>query len=161
QHRVAARAEQLERVEQHGVVARMEPDGGLVEDVAHAAQVRAELRGEPDALPLAPRERVGAPVEGQVREPDLGEEAEARQDLLERPLGDRRFAGRSSATWNGTSAPASSERAGSRIASGSRSTVTPAPAQAGQAPWRLLNENRRGSRASKPRPQAGQKSRSE
>src|SRR5439155_512108 len=51
-----------------------------------------ELCGEPDALRLAARERVGAPVEGQIGEADLGEEAEARQDLLERPLGDRRLA---------------------------------------------------------------------
>ena len=46
-----------ERVEQDRVVARMQADGRLVEHVAHAAQVRAELRREPDALRLAARQR--------------------------------------------------------------------------------------------------------
>jgi hypothetical protein len=35
----------------------MQADGRLVEHVAHALQVRAELRREPDALRLAARER--------------------------------------------------------------------------------------------------------
>jgi hypothetical protein len=55
--RVALGAELLQRVEQDLVVARMQADGRLVEDVADAAQVRAELRREPDALRLAARER--------------------------------------------------------------------------------------------------------
>ena len=45
--------ERFERVEQRVVVARMQADGRLVEHVEHAAQVRAELRGEPDALGFA------------------------------------------------------------------------------------------------------------
>src|SRR5207249_10565763 len=52
-----------------------------------------ELRCQPDALCLAARERVGAPVEGQIAEADLAEEAEAGDDLLERALGHRRVAG--------------------------------------------------------------------
>src|SRR6476646_8447393 len=45
----------LERVEQHAVVARVQANGRLVEDIGDAAQVGAELRGEPDALRLAAR----------------------------------------------------------------------------------------------------------
>ena len=49
--------------EQRCVVARMQADGRLVEHVEHAAQVGAELRGEPDALGFAAAERVGGAVE--------------------------------------------------------------------------------------------------
>src|SRR5262249_6036519 len=62
-HRVPAATELLQRVEEHRVVARMEADRRLVEDVADAAQVRAELGGEPDALRLAAGERVGPAIE--------------------------------------------------------------------------------------------------
>ena len=53
------------------VVALVEADRRLVEDVEHADQARADLRGEPDALPLAARQRGRRAVEGQVLEPDL------------------------------------------------------------------------------------------
>src|SRR5690606_9926143 len=56
-------------------------DRRLVQDVAHPAQVRAELRGEPDALRLPARERRRGPIERQVAEPDLLQEREARGDL--------------------------------------------------------------------------------
>jgi hypothetical protein len=69
----------------------VEADGGLVEDV-NAAQVGAELRGEPDALALAPRQRVRAPVEAEIAEPDLLEEREPRPDLAQRALRDRALA---------------------------------------------------------------------
>ena len=59
QYRVALGAEAVEGVEEAGVVARVEPDGGLVEHVAHPAKVRAELRREPDALRFAAAERRG------------------------------------------------------------------------------------------------------
>ena len=55
--RVAVLREQGQRVEQHLVVARMQADGGLVEHVAHALQVRAQLSGQADALRLAARQR--------------------------------------------------------------------------------------------------------
>src|SRR5207244_7683510 len=60
---------------------------------ADAAQVRPELRRQADALRLAARERIGAPVERQVAEPHLAQEAETREDLLECALRDRRIAG--------------------------------------------------------------------
>ena len=45
-------AERDEGFEEGGVVARVEADGGLVEDVEDAAEVGAELGGEADALGL-------------------------------------------------------------------------------------------------------------
>ena len=53
QHRVAHVAQVRERFEQPLVVARMQPDRRLVEHVEHAAQLGADLRGQPDALRLA------------------------------------------------------------------------------------------------------------
>ena len=69
--RVALRVELLQRVEQDAVVARVQADRRLVEDVADAAQVGAELRREPDALRLAARERRRRAVEREVAEADL------------------------------------------------------------------------------------------
>ncbi len=71
----------LQRVEQDAVVARVQADGRLVEHVAHALQVAAELRREADALRLAARERRRGAVERQVAEADLLEELEAAADL--------------------------------------------------------------------------------
>ena len=77
EQRVALAAELLERVEQHAVVARMQADRRLVEHVADAAQVRAELRRQPDALGLAARERRRGAVEREVAEADVAQERRA------------------------------------------------------------------------------------
>ena len=76
--RVALGAEARERVEQDLVVARVQADGRLVEDVADAAQVGAQLRREADALRLAARERRRAAIEREVAQPHLLQEAQAR-----------------------------------------------------------------------------------
>ena len=76
-------ASSLERVEQDRVVARVQADGRLIEHVADALQVRAELRGEADALRLAARERRRGAVELQVAEADALEELQPRADLGE------------------------------------------------------------------------------
>jgi len=68
--------EPLEHVEQDPVVAVVQADGRLVQDVADAAQVRTQLRGEPDALRLAARERRRGAVERQVAQADLLQEVE-------------------------------------------------------------------------------------
>ena len=55
-------AEGDERLEEGGIVAGVEADGGLVEDVEDAAEIRAELGGEADALGLAAGEGVPGTV---------------------------------------------------------------------------------------------------
>ena len=60
----------------------------LVEDVEHADQPGADLRGQPDPLRLATGQRAGRPVEREVVEADVEQEAEAGLDLLDHPLGD-------------------------------------------------------------------------
>ena len=56
---VAEVAQSDERVDQPTVVALVQADRRLVEHVQRAHQARADLRGEPDALRLATRERAG------------------------------------------------------------------------------------------------------
>ena len=92
--RVALGLELLEHVEQDLVVARMQADGRLVEDVAHAAQVGTQLRREADALRLATRECRRRAVERQVAEADLFEEAEARAQFGEQVARDLLVAAR-------------------------------------------------------------------
>src|SRR5690606_10707 len=80
-HGVAEVAQVDQRVQEPLVVALMEPDRRLVEDVHHADEPRADLAREPNALSLAARERIGASVERQVAEPDVDEEPDPVRDL--------------------------------------------------------------------------------
>ena len=70
------------------VVALVEADRRLVEDVEDADQAGADLGGQPDALGLAAAERARRPVEGEVVEADVEQEVEPLEDLLEHPLAD-------------------------------------------------------------------------
>ncbi len=88
EHGVAEVAQALQRVEQARVVALVQADGRLVEDVEHADSERADLRRQADALRLAARERGRGAVERQVVEPDVHEEATRVGDLAQDALGD-------------------------------------------------------------------------
>ena len=88
-HGVAEVAQPLEGVDQLGVVALVEPDRGLVEDVEDAHQRRADLGGEPDPLRLAAGERRRRPLERQVADPDAVQEAQALGDLAHHEARDR------------------------------------------------------------------------
>src|SRR6185436_14891536 len=79
--RVALGNELLDRREQQRVVARVQADRRLVEDVADAAQVRAELRREPDALGLAAGQRRRRAVEREISQSDEIEEGESALEL--------------------------------------------------------------------------------
>ena len=52
-HGIALVLQGFERVEQQTIVSGMKADSWLIEDVANAAQIRAQLRCEPDTLSLA------------------------------------------------------------------------------------------------------------
>ena len=54
----------------------METDAGLVQDVKDAAQARAHLGGEPNALSLSTGQGSSGAVQGQVVEPDVDQEAQ-------------------------------------------------------------------------------------
>ena len=74
--------------EQLAVVALVQADGRLVEDVDDAGQLRADLRGEADALALAAGQGGGGPVEREVVEAHVEQEPEPAADLLEQLVGD-------------------------------------------------------------------------
>jgi hypothetical protein len=85
---VAEIAQMLQRFEQPVIVALVQADGRLVEHVEHAGQARADLRGEPDALAFAARQRAGIARQRQVVEADIVEEAQPLADFLEDAVGD-------------------------------------------------------------------------
>ena len=76
------------------VVALVQADGRLVEDVEDADQAGADLGGEPDPLRLAAGQRPGRPVEAQVVEADVEQELKPLLDLLEDPFADLPLTGR-------------------------------------------------------------------
>src|SRR6266542_1632875 len=90
-HGVADVAEALQRREQLAVVALVQPDRRLVEDVDDAGELGAHLRGEADPLALAARERRPRALEGEVPEADVEEELEPVADLLQELVRDLRL----------------------------------------------------------------------
>jgi hypothetical protein len=72
-HRVAEVAQMAQRVEQARIVALVQADGRLVENVEHAGQAGADLRGQPDALALAARQGAGIARQRQIVEADIVE----------------------------------------------------------------------------------------
>ncbi len=90
--RVALVAQRAQGVQQDLVVARMQADGRLVQHVAHALQVAAELRRQPDALRLAARQGRRRAVQRQVAQADLLEELQAAADLADHVARDLRVA---------------------------------------------------------------------
>ena len=89
QHGVAEVAQALERRDQALVVALVQADRRLVEDVEHADQRGADLGREPDPLRLAAAERRRGPLHRQVADADVVEEAQPLLDLAQDQLRDR------------------------------------------------------------------------
>ena len=89
EHGVAEVAQPLERPDQLPVVALVEPDRRLVEDVEDADELRADLRREPQPLRLAAGERRRCAVELQVADADVVEERQPLADLLDDPRADQ------------------------------------------------------------------------
>ena len=79
---VAEVAQLLQRGEQAAVVALVQADRGLIEDVHDAGEPGAHLAGQPDALRFAARERLGAAIERQVIQAHVDEEAQPLGDVL-------------------------------------------------------------------------------
>ena len=82
-HRVAGIAQLLQAADQAPVVALVQADRGLVEDIKHVDQLRADLRGEANTLALAARERTRRTRQRQVAQPYVHQEAQALADLLD------------------------------------------------------------------------------
>ncbi len=88
-HRVAQVAQAGQRRDQLGVIALVQPDRWLVEDVQDTHQGRADLGRQADPLRLATGQRHAGPIERQVVESNIDQEAEPRDDLLEQLPSDR------------------------------------------------------------------------
>ena len=89
QHRIPEIAESREGRDELCVVPLVKTDRRLVEDVQDAHQRRPDLGREPDALCLAAGQGLARPVDGQVVEPDVDQEAQSSPDLLEQLVRDR------------------------------------------------------------------------
>ena len=87
--RISFLAQCRQRFEQTDVVARMQSDRRFVEDVEDAAQIRAELRRQPDALRFAAAQRLGRTAEREITEPDVLHELEPLLNLRNQIGGDR------------------------------------------------------------------------
>jgi hypothetical protein len=91
-HGVAQIPQARQRRQQLPVVALVQADGRLVQHVQHAAEVRADLRGQPDPLALAARQRGGAAVQGQVTHANVVQEVQPLPDLPQYSARDEPFA---------------------------------------------------------------------
>ena len=70
------------------VVALVQADAGLVEHVEHAGEAGTDLGGQADPLGLAAGEGHGGPVEAQVVEAHVEQEAQAHADLAQHQVTD-------------------------------------------------------------------------
>ena len=91
EHGVAQIAQLFERGDQAVVVARVQADGRLVQHVEHAAQARADLRGQANALRFAAGKRGGGAVQAEIAEADGEQEIEPRGNFREGAAGDVRL----------------------------------------------------------------------
>src|SRR5262249_1649742 len=87
-NRVAEVAQMLERGEQALVVAGVQADGRLVENVKDTAETGADLRGEADALSFAAGEGGGGAIEREIAQADGEKKLETFADFFERASGD-------------------------------------------------------------------------
>ena len=83
---VAHIAEFLKHVDKAFGVARVQTDGGFVENVETAHQTTAEGGGEVDALAFSSRQTVGEAVEGEIVEAHFFEEMQAVVDFRQQAL---------------------------------------------------------------------------
>ena len=65
----------------------MESNRRLVEHVEHAGEVRADLRGEANALPFAAGQRRGAAAEREIADADVIQKPQPLLDLAKNAVG--------------------------------------------------------------------------
>jgi hypothetical protein len=71
---IALRSQALERIEQHAIVARVQTDRRLIQDVADTLQVRTQLRSQANPLCLTAGQRRRGTIQRQITESDIFEE---------------------------------------------------------------------------------------
>ena len=82
-HRVTEIAQTLQRCQQPFIVALVQADARLVENVEHPNQPGADLGGEANPLRLAAAQRAAFAIERQVTEADVFEESKSRSDFFD------------------------------------------------------------------------------
>ena len=82
-HGVPLISQVLKALQKHRVVARVQPDRRLVEDVEHPDQPTADLSRQPNPLRLAARKRRGGAVQREVIQTAPQQEAQPPANLLE------------------------------------------------------------------------------
>src|SRR5690348_6762865 len=93
QDSVAKVAQAHKRFDEPIVVALVESDGGLVENIEDSAKTRADLGGETNPLAFSAGEGGGTAVEREVVEADGAEEFQALDDFSPYAIGNEGFAG--------------------------------------------------------------------
>ena len=86
-------AQSAERIQENCGIARMQPDGRFVQNIADAAQVGAQLCGEADALRFAAGECRHGAVERKIAESDGLQEGESDAQVPKDSVGNGLFAG--------------------------------------------------------------------
>ena len=86
-HRVALIAEVLERQKQPVIVALMQTNGGLVQNVKNTGQAGPDLAGQTDTLAFTARQGAGVSAERQVLQTDVVQETKPLADFLENGAG--------------------------------------------------------------------------
>ena len=86
--RVAEVTQLAQRAQQLFIVALVQADGRLVEDIQHAHERRADLRCKPDALALTAGERCRRARERQILQADTLQEMQPRAHLAQNTVGD-------------------------------------------------------------------------
>ncbi len=102
---VAHVAQPFEAAQQPVVVARVQADARLIEDVEDADQAAADLARQADALGLAAGKGRGGAVEREIMQADVEQEADAGRAFPSAPPGDGAL-DRASASFPGAPAPA-------------------------------------------------------
>jgi hypothetical protein len=88
EHGIAQIPQALERFEQAIIVALVQADARFIQDVEHAHQPRANLRGQPDALRLAATQRPALAIQREIAQADILEKAQPGANFLDDLAGD-------------------------------------------------------------------------
>ena len=84
-------AQTLQRADQFDVVALVQANTRLVQNIQHTHKGGTDLRGQSNTLRLAARKRTCTTREGEIVKPDSHKEAESFLDLFDDLLGDDLF----------------------------------------------------------------------
>ena len=76
-NRVSQITKVFKRIKQLAIVARVETNRGLVQNIQHTSELRADLRRKPDALAFTARERRRRSIERDISEADSFQKAHA------------------------------------------------------------------------------------